>query len=56
MADPLRAGDAISQIALACGFADFAHFSRRYKDAFGASPRKDRTLLLNRPAVGRGQS
>jgi AraC-like DNA-binding protein len=45
LADPLRAGDSIAQIALACGFADFGHFSRRYKDAFGASPRDDRAML-----------
>ncbi len=47
LADPLRAGDSIAQIALACGFADFGHFSRRYKEAFGASPRDDRALLRN---------
>jgi AraC-like DNA-binding protein len=47
LADPLRAGDSIAQIALACGFADFGHFSRRYKEAFGASPRDDRVLLRN---------
>jgi len=42
VADPLRACDSIAQIALACGFTDFGHFSRRYKEAFGASPRDDR--------------
>jgi AraC-like DNA-binding protein len=45
LADPLRACDSIAQIALACGFADFGHFSRRYKEAFGASPRDDRVML-----------
>jgi AraC-like DNA-binding protein len=45
LADPLRAGDSIAQIALACGFADFGHFSRRYKDAFGASPREERARM-----------
>ena len=45
LADPLRGGDSIAQIALACGFADFGHFSRRYKEAFGASPRDDRARL-----------
>jgi AraC-like DNA-binding protein len=45
LANPLRAGDSIAQIALACGFADFGHFSRRYKEAFGASPRDDRAML-----------
>jgi AraC-like DNA-binding protein len=47
LADPLRASDSIAQIALACGFADFGHFSRRYKEAFGASPRVDRAMLRN---------
>jgi AraC-like DNA-binding protein len=47
LADPLRAGDSIAQIALACGFADFGHFSRRYKEAFGGSPRDDRAMLRN---------
>jgi AraC-like DNA-binding protein len=42
LADPLRARDSIAQIALAWGFTDFGHFSRRYKEAFGASPRDDR--------------
>ncbi len=45
LADPLRAPDSIAQIALACGFADFGHFSRRYRDAFGVSPREDRAAL-----------
>jgi AraC family transcriptional activator of tynA and feaB len=47
LADPLRACDSIAQIALACGFADFGHFSRRYKEAFGVSPRDDRVMLRN---------
>ena len=45
LADPLHAGDSIAQIALACGFANFGHFSRRYKEAFGVSPRDDRAAL-----------
>jgi AraC-like DNA-binding protein len=45
LADPMRASDSIAQIALACGFAAFEHFSRRYKDAFGASPREDRIRM-----------
>jgi AraC-like DNA-binding protein len=47
LADPLHACDSIAQIALACGFADFGHFSRRYKDAFGVSPREHRMTLRN---------
>lgn len=45
LADPLHAGDSIAQIALFCGFADFGHFSRRYKEAFGVPPREDRAAL-----------
>ena len=45
LADPLHTGESIAQIALACGFADFGHFSRRYKEAFGVSPREDRVAL-----------
>jgi AraC-like DNA-binding protein len=56
LADPLRAADGIAQIALACGFADFGHFSRRYKDAFGASPREDRVLLRNSAARTAGEA
>jgi len=52
LADPLRASDSIAQIALACGFADFGHFSRRYKEAFGASPREDRAMLKNGSSRG----
>ena len=53
LADPLHAHDSIAQIALACGFADFGHFSRRYKDAFGASPREDRAALRSGSSIRR---
>jgi AraC-like DNA-binding protein len=54
LADPLRARDSIAQIALACGFLDFGHFSRRYKEAFGMPPRQYRAALrgLSAPANG----
>jgi AraC-like DNA-binding protein len=45
LADPIRAYDSIAQIALACGFTDFGHFSRRFKDAFGVPPREYRATL-----------
>jgi transcriptional regulator GlxA family with amidase domain len=32
-------------ISSSCGFADFGHFSHRYKDAFGTSPREDRARM-----------
>ena len=31
-------GSGIAQIALGCGFTELAHFSRRFKAAFGQSP------------------
>lgn len=33
-------GSSISQIALACGFQDFSHFGRRFREAFGMSARE----------------
>ena len=36
---PSHAAASISQIAFACGFSDLAHFSRRFKAAYGLSPR-----------------
>jgi len=36
--DPLLAHESIAQIALGCGFTELAHFSRRFKAAFGQSP------------------
>lgn len=32
----------LSEVAVACGFASQAHFSRAYRDRFGLSPRTDR--------------
>ena len=40
--DPLLARESITQIALACGFGDLAHFSRRFKAAYAMSPREYR--------------
>jgi AraC-like DNA-binding protein len=54
LADPLHSGDSIAQIALSCGFTDFGHFSRRYKEAFGVSPREDRAALKAGRPVGDG--
>jgi AraC-like DNA-binding protein len=42
--DPLLAKESITQIALACGFCDLAHFSRRFKAAYSMSPREYRCL------------
>lgn len=36
--DPLHAGKSVSAVAARWGFLDAAHFSRTFRDAFGASP------------------
>ena len=40
LADPLLTARYISQIAMDNGFNNFAHFSRRFRAAFGVSPRE----------------
>jgi AraC-like DNA-binding protein len=42
LVDPAHASESIGQIALACGFSDLGHFSRRFKAAYAVSPREDR--------------
>lgn len=34
----------VSEIAFACGFASPAHFSRRYRELYGTTPKKGRSL------------
>jgi AraC-like DNA-binding protein len=46
LTDPLLNGESISQIALACGFKDFTHFSRRFKATYFESPRDYRRMAL----------
>jgi AraC-like DNA-binding protein len=46
LADPLLATRYVSQIAMDNGFNDFAHFSRRFRAAFGVSPREYRAALV----------
>lgn len=41
--DPALAGATITEIALDAGFADAAHFSRRFRARFGAPPRRARS-------------
>jgi AraC-like DNA-binding protein len=45
LSGPIRAGESISRIATSAGFSDFAHFSRRFKKAFGQSPRDFRRSI-----------
>jgi AraC-like DNA-binding protein len=40
LADPAQAARHVSDIAFAWGFNDLAHFSRIFKQRFGASPRE----------------
>lgn len=49
---PSMAATSISHIAFACGFSDVAHFSRRFRAAYGMSPRDFRA----KHSVGRGQT
>ena len=35
----------VSEVAIACGFASFSHFSRVYRGCFGSTPREDRMAL-----------
>ena len=46
LADPLLATRYVSQIAMDNGFNDFAHFSRRFRAAFGLSPREFRASAV----------
>ena len=46
LVDPLLTRESITQIALAAGFGDLAHFSRRFKATYAMSPREYRYLQL----------
>jgi transcriptional regulator GlxA family with amidase domain len=40
-----RTGHSLQQIAFLCGFANQSHFSTRYRERFGESPRESRFSL-----------
>jgi AraC-like DNA-binding protein len=42
--DPLQANRMIGEIAFSWGFSDHSHFTRRFRDAFGLTPRECREL------------
>ena len=46
LADPLRAGQRITEIALRWGFNDLPHFSRAFRAEFGLGPREWRAAAL----------
>ena len=46
--DLLAENQPLADIALSCGFADQAHFSRHFKSAFGLSPGRWRALSASR--------
>jgi len=45
-----KSGQPLGELAFACGFLDYPHFSRRFRDRFGHSPSAHSTSALrNRP-------
>ena len=45
-----KSGQPLGEVAFACGFLDYPHFSRRFRDRFGHSPSAHSTSALrNRP-------
>ncbi len=47
LADPAAANRSITDIAFSVGFQDLSHFSRRFHERFGASPKPYRDRVLN---------
>jgi len=46
LADPANLRMPLSELAFWCGFVDQAHFSRRFRQRFGVSPREYRHMVL----------
>jgi len=53
LADPLRTGERVTEIALRWGFNDMPHFSRVFRAAFGQTPREWRAAALAHGAAQR---
>jgi len=53
LADPLRAGEQVGEIAMRWAFSDLPHFSRAFKKQFGLSPREYRAAAAELRARGR---
>ena len=52
----LMPGQSLVQVALACGFADQAHYCRVFRQEIGISPNKWRRLHMTAPAESAGQA
>ncbi|MCJ2050119.1 helix-turn-helix transcriptional regulator [Methylobacterium sp. J-070] len=50
LSDPGGLNVSISEVAYRCGFVDQAHFSRRFRDRYGTSPREYRRAALTQAA------
>lgn len=46
----LQTNMSVIDVALACGFVSASHFSKCYRDFFGRTPRKERTIPASRDA------
>ncbi len=46
LSNPRLANRSIGEIAYAAGFADLAHFSRRFREAYGLSPSDYRRMAF----------
>jgi AraC-like DNA-binding protein len=53
LSDPHWSGHSIAEIAFAWGFNSASHFTRSFRDRFGASPRHYRRGQLEQPAPAR---
>ena len=51
LSDPACLALQVGEVAYRCGFADQAHFSRRFRDRYGASPRAYRHAALFQAAA-----
>ncbi|MCJ2067432.1 helix-turn-helix domain-containing protein [Methylobacterium sp. J-030] len=51
LSDPACLAMQVGEVAYRCGFTDQAHFSRRFRDRYGASPRAYRHAALTQAAA-----